>query len=75
VVIEGSVFVTGDTDINNLYVAGVNSIEYFSVVFDTGKAKLRNMQYQEQSGNWFIHEPPEVRILLTLSLEPKNYFI
>ncbi len=74
-VIEGSVFVTGDTDINNLYVAGVNSIEYFSVVFDTGKAKLRNMQYQEQSGNWFIHEPPEVRILLTLSLEPKNYFI
>ncbi len=54
---EGSVYVTGDTEINNLYVASVNSIEYFTIVFNTGKAKLRNMQYQGQIGNWFIHEP------------------
>ncbi len=41
---EGSVYVTGDTDINNLDVAGVNSIEYFTVVFYIGKAKLRNIR-------------------------------
>jgi hypothetical protein len=50
VVSEGSVYVTGDTEINNLYVASINSIEYFTVVFDTGKAKLQNMQYQDREG-------------------------